>query len=103
MFRENMDQKITIVHQDPLRLIKAFETHWQLAELLERPVNLVRDSLALARIECSTDHEIVGERCYFAKVQDNYICSFFRFSSPCGGEPIRYLLDDGRSVRKGRI
>ena len=88
-----MDQEIAIVQQNPLRLIKAFETNRQLTEFLECPMNFVRDSLALSGIECRTYNEVVGKRCYFAKIKNNQVYSFFGFGGPGGSKPIGFLVD----------
>jgi hypothetical protein len=55
-------------------------------------MHLIQDGLRLARVGCSTDDEVIGERSDFAKIQNPKIYCLFGFSGLGSGRPIRKIF-----------
>src|SRR6202167_521862 len=60
--REDVDNKIDIVEQHPLRLLVALGVSYAKSERFQSLVNGIRDCLYLARICAAAHHKVIGER-----------------------------------------
>ena len=74
-FRENVDDEVDVVEQDPLGLTITLYMRGVKAVALQAELDLIGDGLNLARIGAAADYEIVGEgaRTFF-ELED---CDFF--------------------------
>jgi hypothetical protein len=81
---EDMDHQVTIVHQDPLAAIKAFNRRRLLAQLGELDADFIADGLSLAGIVAGNYEEMIGKTRNFAQVQDLGVVALFGLSRPYG-------------------
>jgi hypothetical protein len=88
-FRKHVDQVVAVIRQDPFRVLEAFHANRIFAALGELLADFFRNRLNLLRIGAGTHDEEIREGRHVAQVQDLNILSFFRFSGPDRGEPMR--------------
>lgn len=69
-FREDMDDEIAVIHENPLGGIIAFDARRQLAGRLQLFSDLVCDGVGLAGVGNRADDEEIGEGGDLAKVED---------------------------------
>ncbi len=83
-----MDDKVHIIHQDPLGLAAALDGVGVDAEFaLEADLDLIGDSDVLAFVGAVADEEVVGETALGGvEGEDADVFSFFVFGGGCGGE-----------------
>ena len=94
-FREDVDEKIAVIHEDPLSGIVAFNADRQFSCLFQAFFDVVADSVRLARVRNGANDEVVGEGSDFAQVQNFYIKGFPRFGPSGGDEPVGQVLNAG--------
>jgi hypothetical protein len=88
--REDVDEEVAIVGEDPLGLFVAFDADGQFAGvLLELEADFIGDGLDLAGIGAGADDEEIGERCDAGEIEDQDFGGLFRFGRADGGEPGR--------------
>ena len=68
-FSEDMDDEVSIIHQDPLRSVIPFDTYWKLAYAFQLLADFIRDRLALSRICDRAQDEEVRKRRHFPEIQ----------------------------------
>src|SRR5579863_9340464 len=99
--REDVDQAIAVVCEDPLGIREAFHAHRIFAALFQLKRDLFDDSLTLLRIRAGADYEEVGERSDFAQVEYANVERFLRFSGANSSEPRRGFKRRGYSFNCG--
>lgn len=87
--RENVDQEIPVIHQDPVRIGVSFDTQGKLPGIFETVLDLVGDSLDLARVGPAADHKGVDKTGDPAQVQNPDVPGLLIVSS------LRGLLPQG--------
>ena len=64
-----MDQKVSIIHQNPFAVIVAFDAGRQFAQFFYLFVDVIANRTSLARIGHGTDHKEVSKGCDGTKVK----------------------------------
>ena len=86
-WREDVNQIIAIIGQDPFGVCEAFHADRILAALIELQSNLFHDGLELLGIASATDHEKIREGSHLAQVQNANVEGFLGLGGPNCGEP----------------
>ena len=87
-----MNEEVTVIRENPLRLSVAFDALGEFALLLQLQTNLVGDSLDLTRIRPAADDKVVGERRDAPEVKHLDAAGFLRFRGANRDEPSFLLL-----------
>ena len=87
-FGKDVDQKIAVIHEDPLSRMVAFDADGPFTLFLQLFFDLVRDGLSLAGIGNGADDEEIGKRSDWPEIEDQQVCSFFGFRSFRGHAPV---------------
>lgn len=83
-----MDQEVTVIHQDPIRLFVPFRADRKLAKRFKLAVNFVAYGLRLPRIAGRADNEEISEGCDLPEVKYAEISGFLGVGRPDGGRPV---------------
>src|SRR5665213_1988432 len=85
-----MHQEVAVVDQDPFGVGVAFEARGVFTQFPKLLLNLVRDSLNLARISAGTYQKIVGKGGSLAHVEYHNVARLLGFGGMHGGKPKRF-------------
>jgi hypothetical protein len=86
-FREDVHQKIAVIHQDPFGVLVALDAERTFTDIEEVLPDSVADGLDLTGIRSVADDETVGEGRDLAEVQNANILSFLRCRCVSSGDP----------------
>ena len=67
--REDMDQEISVIHEDPLSCVVTLDTYRPFTPVLEHQLNFVAGCLTLADIRNRTDDKVISKGGYSLQVQ----------------------------------
>lgn len=73
-----MHEEITVIEQNPLALVVAFDASGKVTKLLQLEADFVRDGLVLPRTCARADDEMVGEAGNASQIQNRDVSGFFR-------------------------
>ena len=76
-FRENMDDEVREIAQDPFALVVTFHAGGAFADFLQPECDFIRDGLHLFGVGAVANHEIIGKGGDAREVQDLDIGGFF--------------------------
>jgi hypothetical protein len=87
-FRENMDDEVREIAQDPFALVVTFHAGGAFADFLQPECDFIRDGLHLFGVGAVANHEIIGKGGDAREVQDLDIGGFFGLRGAYGNEPV---------------
>jgi hypothetical protein len=82
-----VDDKVTVVAQDPFTLVVSFDTIGQVADFFQFEMNGVCDGLILTGIGAGAYNEIIREGCDAGEVEDCNVFSLFGLRGSYGEQP----------------
>lgn len=82
--REDVDQQIAVISQNPLGRLVAFHADGTVAVGLQLLLDGVTDRLDLADVRPRADQEVIGKRRDFTHVENPDVGCLSRFSGPDG-------------------
>src|SRR3954453_473223 len=69
--QEHVDDQITVVLQNPFRIVIAFKAYRDVTPIFQLMVNLITDSLILAGVGAGADEEIIGKAGDLSQIEDH--------------------------------
>jgi hypothetical protein len=87
LFREDVHQKIAVIHEDPFGVLVALDAERTFTDSDEVLPDGIADGLDLTGIRSVADDEAVGEGSDLAEVQNANILSFLRCRGVGSGDP----------------
>lgn len=85
LFREDMHQKIAVIHQDPFGIGEAFHADGTLSFVLQALGHFIGDRLNLLLVGTGANDKRICERSDVAQIKNFDVGSFFAFGSSDGG------------------
>jgi hypothetical protein len=89
--QEDVDQVIAVIHQDPLGVPVAFNTHGRVPKFFQIELNSVADRLVLASTGAGADDKEIGKTGYVAKIEDADVLGLLFFRGVHGTQPKRVV------------
>ena len=78
--RKDMNQNVSVIHQNPLSGVVTFDADWPFPYFLQSRFHFVADCLTLPRIADRADYEEISKRGDRSQVENSDIRGLFGFS-----------------------